>query len=55
MKLEKYDETMASRVSLHPFLAGMNRAQLALLTDCAVSVRFEAGDIILTKSGQLIA
>ena len=49
MKREKYDETMTSRVSLHPFLAGMNRAPLALLTDCAVSVRFEAGDILLKR------
>ena len=43
---------MASRVSLHPFLAGMNQAQLALLTDCAVSIRFEAGDIILRENGR---
>lgn len=51
MKREPYDETMTSRVSLHPFLAGMNRTQLALLTDCAVSIRFDGGDIIL-KEGQ---
>ncbi len=43
---------MTSRVSLHPFLAGMNRAQFALLADCAVSVRFEAGDLILRQNGK---
>ena len=26
-------EPLATRVALHPFLAGMNRAQLALLTE----------------------
>ena len=49
METEIYDETMATRVALHPFLAGMNRAQLALLTDCAMSVRFKPGDIILRE------
>jgi CRP/FNR family cyclic AMP-dependent transcriptional regulator len=49
METETYDEAMASRVTLHPFLAGMNRAQLVLLTDCAVSVRFRPGDIILRE------
>lgn len=52
METETYDETMATRVALHPFLAGMNRAQLVLLADCAVSVRFEPGDIILSEGGQ---
>lgn len=47
METESYDETMVTRVALHPFLAGMNRAQLILLADCAVSVRFEPGDVIL--------
>ena len=47
MQTEVYDETMATRVALHPFLAGMNRAQVVLLTDCAVSVQFKPGDIIL--------
>jgi CRP/FNR family transcriptional regulator, cyclic AMP receptor protein len=49
METECYDETMASRVALHPFLAGMNRGQLVLLADCAVSVRFAPGDIILRE------
>lgn len=52
METETYDKTMANRVALHPFLAGMNRAQLVLLADCAVSVRFELGDIILSEGGQ---
>jgi CRP-like cAMP-binding protein len=49
MEIETYDETMATRVALHPFLAGMNRAQLVLLADCAVSVRFRPGEIILRE------
>ena len=36
-------ESMAVRVALHPFLAGMNRRQLALLTDCAGAVEFKKG------------
>jgi len=50
METEIYDETMATRVALHPFLAGMNRGQLTLLTDCAISVRFKPGDIILREA-----
>jgi hypothetical protein len=29
-------KSMATRVELHPFLVGMNREELALLTDCAM-------------------
>jgi CRP/FNR family cyclic AMP-dependent transcriptional regulator len=47
METETYDETMVTRVSLHPFLAGLNRPQLVLLTDCAISIRFKPGEIIL--------
>ncbi|HYJ05950.1 MAG TPA: cyclic nucleotide-binding domain-containing protein [Chthoniobacterales bacterium] len=43
---------MATRVALHPFLAGMNRAQLALLADCAMAVRFEPGQLIF-REGEL--
>lgn len=39
-------ESMATRVALHPFLAGMNRRQLALLTACAVAVQFKKGQVI---------
>jgi CRP/FNR family cyclic AMP-dependent transcriptional regulator len=39
-------ESMSTRVALHPFLAGMNRNDLALLTDCAMIVRFAPGQNI---------
>ena len=42
-------EPMATRVALHPFLAGMNRKHLALLTDCAMVVRFAAGQVIFRE------
>jgi len=37
---------MGIRVALHPFLAGMNHEQLALLTDCAMPVHFKKGQTI---------
>ena len=53
MKIETETETktepMAKRVALHPFLAGMNRTHLALLTDCAIAAHFEKGQTILRK------
>src|SRR5262245_45644294 len=39
-------EPMATRVALHPFLAGMNRGELVLLTDCAIPVHFRKGQVI---------
>ena len=42
-------EPLATRVVLHPFLAGMNRTQLALLTDCAVARHFNTGKTILRE------
>ena len=45
-------EPMTTRVALHPFLAGMNREQLALLTDCAMAVRFNKGQVIF-REGEL--
>ena len=42
-------EPLATRVALHPFLAGMNHTQLALLTDCAVTRHFSAEQTILRK------
>jgi CRP/FNR family transcriptional regulator, cyclic AMP receptor protein len=45
-------EPMATRVELHPFLAGMNRTQLALLTDCAIAAHFKKGETIL-REGEL--
>ena len=40
---------MATRVTLHPFLAGMNRRQLALLTDCAIAIQFKKGQVIFRE------
>jgi CRP/FNR family cyclic AMP-dependent transcriptional regulator len=45
-------EPMRTRVALHPFLAGMNLSQLALLTDCATSVHFEKGQIVF-RAGEM--
>src|SRR5215475_8044199 len=42
-------EPMATRVALHPFLAGMNHEQLALLTDCAMPVHAKTGQIIFQE------
>jgi CRP/FNR family cyclic AMP-dependent transcriptional regulator len=47
MKIER--EPLAARVALHPFLAGMRRAQLALLTDCAMATQFKKGQTILRE------
>src|SRR5436305_6873123 len=46
---ERLTEPMVTRVALHPFLAGLNRAQLALLTDCAMAARFTKGQTILRE------
>src|SRR5437773_7052989 len=45
-------EPLSTRVALHPFLAGMNPTQLALLTDCAIPVQFKKGQTIL-REGEL--
>lgn len=45
-------EPMATRVALHPFLAGMNRKQLAYLTDCAMPVQLKKGEVIF-REGEL--
>jgi CRP/FNR family cyclic AMP-dependent transcriptional regulator len=42
-------ESIRTRVTLHPFLAGMNRTQLALLTDCAMPVHFKMGQTIFQE------
>src|SRR5438552_5602412 len=52
MKTETETETMATRVGLHPFLAGMNRQPLALLTDCAIPVHFKKEEVIFLKGEQ---
>jgi CRP-like cAMP-binding protein len=42
-------EPMATRVALHPFLAGMSRTHLALLTDCAMAAHFKKRETILCE------
>lgn len=42
-------EPLATRVALHPFLAGMNHTQLTLLTDCAVARHFNPKQTILSE------
>jgi CRP/FNR family transcriptional regulator, cyclic AMP receptor protein len=49
MVTEVQTEPIATRVALHPFLAGMNRVQLALLTDCAMATHFEKGETVLRE------
>jgi CRP/FNR family cyclic AMP-dependent transcriptional regulator len=49
MKTQTSTEPMATRVALHPFLAGMNQRHLALLTDCAMVVRVNAGEIVFRE------
>jgi CRP-like cAMP-binding protein len=46
---ENLPEPLATRVGLHPFLVGLNHGQLALLTDCAIAVRFEKGEVIFRE------
>src|SRR5712691_4920732 len=48
-KTERKIEPMAPRVALHPFLAGMSRTHLALLTDCAMAAHFKKGQTILRE------
>lgn len=42
-------ESLGTRVALHPFLAGMNRTQLRLLTDCVATKEFTTGQTILRQ------
>ena len=42
-------EPMATRVALHPFLAGMNHERLVLLTNCATPVHFGEEQIIFRE------
>jgi CRP-like cAMP-binding protein len=42
-------EPIAVRVSLHPFLAGMNPHHLMLLTECASPTHFRKGETILNE------
>jgi CRP/FNR family cyclic AMP-dependent transcriptional regulator len=49
MITEIQTEPLATRVALHPFLAGMNRVQLALLTGCAMATHFKQGQTVLRE------
>ena len=49
MSTQVQTERMAERVALHPFLAGMSRNHLALLTDCAIPVRFTKRQVVLQE------
>jgi CRP/FNR family transcriptional regulator, cyclic AMP receptor protein len=49
MSAQVQTEALAARVMLHPFLAGMNRTQLALLTECAIAAHFKTGETILRQ------
>ena len=49
MKRKIKAEPLSTRVTLHPFLAGMNHTQLTLLTDCAVARHFNMGQTILRE------
>jgi len=42
-------ETLATRVALHPFLAGMSRTHLMLLTDCAIATHIKKQQTILRE------
>lgn len=51
MTAEPEIEQMATRVEFHPFLVGMNRRHLALLTDCAMAVQFKKRQVIFREGG----
>ena len=46
---EAPSESLFSRVALHPFLAGMTPAHLALLTSCAMATHFRKGQPLLRE------
>lgn len=43
------ENEMATRIAAHPFTAGMNHEQLALLSDCAMPAHFQKGEIIMSE------
>src|ERR1051325_4118092 len=52
LEFEAPGEPIGVRVSLHPFLAGMNPHHLMLLTECAAVTHFRKGEIILKEGDQ---
>ena len=49
-EIDPANEPMKTRVALHAFLAGMSHELLALLTDCAMPVRFKKGQTIFREA-----
>lgn len=47
--MEPTAESMAARLARHPFLAGINRSQLAMLADFAKLVQFQKGQFIFRE------
>jgi len=41
--------SMTARLARHPFLAGLNRSQLAMLADCATTVQFQKEQVIFRE------
>jgi signal-transduction protein with cAMP-binding, CBS, and nucleotidyltransferase domain len=41
--------SMRARLARHPFLAGLNRSQLAMLADCATTVQFQKEQLIFRE------
>jgi CRP/FNR family cyclic AMP-dependent transcriptional regulator len=48
-KIKIETETLVTRVALHPFLAGMSRTDLALLTECAAATHFHPGQTVFRE------
>jgi CRP/FNR family cyclic AMP-dependent transcriptional regulator len=48
-ELPTESEPLVTRVALHPFLAGMRRTHLVLLTDCTIPAHFSKGETILRE------
>lgn len=46
---ETTPESLASRVTRHPLLAGMDQKQLALLIESAMAVEFKKGEVIFRE------
>ena len=49
MTMQIETEPIATRVTFHPFLAGLKREQLALLTDCAMATNSKKGQTIFRE------
>jgi hypothetical protein len=54
MSTQVQTEPIALRVALHPFLVGMSRAQLAIVTDCAMATSFKRNKPFYAKASSRI-